>query len=152
MYHEYRRDNFLISTDPALLNVETIHAFLTQSYWARGIPQETVIKSIQNSLCFGLFTSDRQIGFARAITDYSTFAYLSDVFILTDYQGRGLGQWLIECIIACPSIQGIRRLLLATEDAQEFYQKCGFEPLNKPENFMEIQFFGVYLKPESAHE
>lgn len=141
MYHEYRRDNFLISTDPALLDTETIHSFLTQSYWAQGIPPELVTKSIQNSLCFGLFDSNRQIGFARAITDYSTFAYLSDVFILADYQGRGLGQWLIECIIACPSLQGIRRLLLATEDAQQFYQKCGFTPLNKPENFMEIHFF-----------
>lgn len=152
MYHEYRRDNFLISTDPTLLNVEIIHTFLTQSYWAQGISQKLVIKSIQNSLCFGMFTSNRQIGFARAITDYSTFAYLSDVFILAEYQGRGLGQWLIECIVAYPSLQGIRRLLLATADAQEFYQKCGFKPLSKPENFMEIHFPYIYLKPELAHE
>ena len=135
---ECTRDGFTISTDKSRLDVAAIHDFLcNSSYWARNVPLPTVQKSIENSLCFGLYDGDRQVGFARVITDYAVFAYLADVFILEAYRGRGLAKWLIACIISYPELQDLRRWMLATKDAHGLYTKYGFNPLSKPERFME---------------
>ncbi len=135
---------FTLTDDRAALDVTYIHAFLTTSYWAQGVPLETVIRSLDNSLCFGLWHDGRQIGFGRAVTDRATFAYLADVFIDPDYRGRGLGKWLVTCILAHPELQGLRRWLLGTRDAHALYRKLGFVPLRKPEIFMEIRPENVY--------
>ncbi len=141
---ELHKGNFCISTDKTRLERETIHDFLRQSYWAQNIPREIVEKSIANSLCFGLYYGDKQIGFARVISDYATFAYLSDVFILESYRNQGLSKWLIEAIINHPDLQQLRRWLLATWDAQELYKQFGFRPLRHPEHFMEIHNPTIY--------
>jgi GNAT superfamily N-acetyltransferase len=114
------------------------------SYWARSIPRETFEKSVRNSLCFGLFHGNRQVGFARVISDYATLAYLADVFILPAYRGRGLAKWLTECIVSHPDLQNLRRWILVTQDAHGLYRKCGFTPLARPESYMEMHNPGVY--------
>jgi N-acetylglutamate synthase-like GNAT family acetyltransferase len=136
---ECTRDGFTISTDKARLDVPAIHDFLANSsYWARNVPLSTVQKSIENSLCFGIYDDgNRQVGFARVITDYAVFAYLADVFILEDYRGRGLAKWLMACIVSTPELQNLRRWMLATKDAHGLYAQYGFNPLSKPERFME---------------
>jgi N-acetylglutamate synthase-like GNAT family acetyltransferase len=139
--HEYHKDVFRVSTNRDLLDIEVIHSFLSKTaYWSRGIPKELVIKSIRNSLCFGLYEHDKQIGFARVITDYTTYATICDVFVLEAYRGRGLGQWLMECVVSCPSLQGLRSLRLATSDAHEFYKKVGFEIVGECPNEMQILY------------
>ena len=138
MYQEYQRGNFIISTDPARLDVDAIHAFLTQSYWANGIPKDIVARSLQNSLCFGVYAGDRQIGLARVISDLATYAYIGDVYILEEHRGQGLGKWLMECLMGHPDLQGLRRWSLATRDAHGLYQQFGFMSLKKPESYMEI--------------
>ena len=120
-----------------------IHDYLSNtSYWAAGRTLEVVQRSIENSLCFGLYktsadTSEQQIGFARVVTDYATFAWLADVFVLEEYRGQGLAKWLMEVIIAHPQLQGFRRWLLATRDAHELYRRFGFSELNEPARWME---------------
>jgi GNAT superfamily N-acetyltransferase len=132
------RDGFTISTDKARLDVPAIHDFLAHSsYWARDVPLSTVQKSIENSLCFGIYDGDKQVGFARVITDYAVFAYLADVFILEDYRGRGLAKWLMACIVSYPELQNLRRWMLATKDAHGLYAQYGFNSLSRPERFME---------------
>ncbi|MFN8453392.1 MAG: GNAT family N-acetyltransferase [Anaerolineae bacterium] len=148
MGQAYHKDDFTISTDPALLDIEVIHGYLVRSYWSRGIPQELAQKSIQNSLCFGLYHQSRQIGFARIITDYANLAYLCDVFVLEAYQGQGLGKWLVECILAHLAPHNIRRFMLATTDAHELYRKFGFGELSAPEFFMEKLYERTWFKPE----
>src|SRR5438105_15611421 len=106
---EYRRGDFLISTDRSRLDLDVIHGFLTECYWAKGIPKEVVARSIQYSLCFGMYLGSKQIGFARVISDYATYAYLGDVFILVEFRGQGLGKWLMQCIMEHPRLQGLRR-------------------------------------------
>ncbi len=124
--------------DPARLNIALIHEYLsTASYWATGRPLEVVRRSIENSLPFGLFKGTEQAGFARVITDYATFAWLCDVFVLPAYQGRGLGKWLIGVIVAHPRLQGLRRWVLATKDAHGLYAQFEFTELHAPERFME---------------
>lgn len=137
---------FTISTDPALLDVTGIHAYLTHaSYWAKGIPLATVEQAIANSLPFGLYTPEGQLaGFARVVTDYATFAWLCDVFVLPAYQGRGLSKWLMEVVWAHPRLQNLRRRMLATLDAHGLYQQFGFAPLAAPERFMEIRKHNPY--------
>ncbi|MBO0949275.1 GNAT family N-acetyltransferase [Fibrella forsythiae] len=130
--------NITISTDKARLDVRLIHQFLSQeSYWATNIPIETVQRSIDNSLCFGLYEDANQIGFARVITDQATFAYLADVFILADYRGRGFSKQLIAAVSAWPALQGLRRWVLVTRDAHELYTQFGFTALDQPELFMQ---------------
>jgi N-acetylglutamate synthase-like GNAT family acetyltransferase len=141
---EWRRGDYSISTDRSRLDREVIHAFLRESYWARGISREVVDRSIENALCFGLYEGAQQIGFARIISDFVTFAYLADVFVLEAHRGRGLGQWLMEVIRAHPELQGLRRWMLATKDAHGLYRKFGFLPLEKPERIMEIVVADVY--------
>ncbi len=128
---------FRISTDRADFDLDAIHAYLSASYWAAGIPKETVARSIANALCFGVFDGDTQIGFARVITDRATFAYLGDVYILDPYQGRGLGTLLMQTITAHPDLQGLRRWSLVTRDAHRLYVRFGFHPLPDPIRYME---------------
>ena len=122
----YDKAPFTVSTDPARLDLEVIHSFLYHSYWSPGIPRELVEKAIQHSLCFGLYEENKQIGFARVVTDYTSFAYLADVFVLPNQRHQGLGVWLIDCVINCPVLQTIRSFLLATRDAHGLYRKFGF--------------------------
>ena len=120
------------------MNLESIHKFISQSYWAEGIPIETLKKGIDNSLCFGVFNSEgSQVGFARMITDLATYAYLADVYVLEEHQGKGLSKWLMQEIMSHPDLQGLRRMTLATLDAHGLYEKYGFSALVKPEIFME---------------
>jgi GNAT superfamily N-acetyltransferase len=134
-----RQGEFVVSTDPSQLDVSLIHEFLSQrSYWAAGIPLEAVRKSIDNSLCFGLYQQGSQIGFARMVTDRATFAYLADVFVLESARGQGLSKWLLECILRHPDLQGLRRILLGTLDAHGLYRQFGFTPVATPERFMEL--------------
>ncbi|WP_163324929.1 GNAT family N-acetyltransferase [Draconibacterium mangrovi] len=129
-----------ISTDKGKLDVLVIHNYLAnESYWAKGRTLETVERSIQNSLCFGVYLESRQVGFARVITDYAVFAWLLDVFILPEFQGKGYGKKLMEAIMTHNNLQGLRRWGLGTEDAHELYKQFGFMSLHKPGNMMEIQ-------------
>jgi GNAT superfamily N-acetyltransferase len=141
---EWIRERFTVTTDRARLDRELIVRFLASSYWAENIPRGTVDKSIDNSLCFGLLEENRQIGFARVVTDYATFAFLADVFVVPEHRGAGLGKWLIECAVSHPELQGLRRWLLGTRDAHGLYHQFGFTPLKRPEIFMEIHVPDVY--------
>jgi GNAT superfamily N-acetyltransferase len=138
MIHEEKRDAFLISTDPARLDVDAIYAYLSRVYWANTRSRSTVERSLKNSLCFGLYEGASQIGLARVISDYATFAYVCDVYVLEAYQGNGLGAWLMKAVMAYPDLQGLRRWLLATRDAHGLYRKSGFKELESPERWMEI--------------
>ncbi len=144
MFQERRRGPYLISTDPARLDLDVVHGFLARSYWAEGIPRELVERSIRHSICFGLFDGPRQIGFARVVTDRATFGYLADVFVLESHRGRGLAQWLMEAVMAHPDLQGLRRWGLVTRDAHALYRKVGFTGLAHPDRFMEISRPGIY--------
>jgi len=138
------KNRFLISTEKEKLDIDFIHSFLTRSYWAKGIPREIVIKSIEGSICFGVFDAEKQIGFARMITDKATFAYLADVFIDEQYRGRGLSKWLMEVIMSHPDLQGLRRILLATRDAHGLYAQFGFTPLTHVDRWMQVHHPDVY--------
>jgi GNAT superfamily N-acetyltransferase len=129
--------SYTISADRSKLDLNFIHDFLSRSYWAQGRTLETVKRSIEHSLCFGVYTNHRQVGFARVITDYATFAYLADVFIDEKHRGQGLSKLLAKEILAHPQLQGFRRWLLATKDAHALYEQFGFRPLAQPERFME---------------
>jgi GNAT superfamily N-acetyltransferase len=136
--NEWRKEDFVISTDRSRLNIEFIHKFLSnQAYWAIGRSFEVVQQAIENSLNFGLFHGSQQIGFARVVTDYATFAWIADVFIIDEYRGRGLGVWLIRIITLHPQLQGFRRWILATRDAHELYRRFGFNELANPQRYME---------------
>jgi GNAT superfamily N-acetyltransferase len=141
---EHHRGDFLISTDPDRLNLDLIYDFLTNSYWAKGVPREVVARSIQHSVCFGIYDKNSQVGFARVISDHATIAYLGDVFILESHRGRGLSRWLMECITQHPALQGLRRWILLTRDAHDLYSKFGFAPLKSPDRYMELHNPNVY--------
>ena len=147
---EWTRGDYVVTTNPSDQDIEVIHGFLAQSYWAKGIPKETVKKSLNGALCFALLYQGRQIGFARVISDFATIAYLGDVFVLAEHQGQGLSKWLMDCIVAHPELQGMRRWLLATSDAHGLYEKYGFTPLKQPSAFMERHNASVYLKAVNA--
>ena len=135
----FLKKGFLISTDKTLLDIMLIHHFLDQlSYWGKGISLETVQTSVQNSLCFGIYQHQKQVGFARVITDYATFAYLCDVFILPNYRKSGLSKWLIQTILRHPNLVNLRRFVLATADAQGLYEQFGFNRLKNNDRWMEI--------------
>ena len=133
-----------ISTNPQEFDFQLMHQVLRQTYWAKNIPFELMEKAVRNSLSFALFDEDKQVGFARVITDQATFAYLADVFIVETMQGKGLGQFLMAQIMAHPDLQGLRRFLLATSDAHGLYAKFQFTPLGAPESFMEINVKNIY--------
>ena len=141
---DFTRDRFNISTEKEKMDIDLIHSFLTRSYWAEGISKEVIRRSIDGALCFGVFENDRQVGFARMITDRATFAYLADVFIIEEYRGLGLSKWLMEVIMSHPDLQGLRRMMLATRDAHELYKKFGFTPLNNVDRWMHIHHPDVY--------
>lgn len=138
MIYEEKRDAFVITTDPTRLDVDAIYAYLSRVYWANTRSRGAVERSLKNSLCFGLYEGARQIGLARVISDYATFAYVCDVYVLGAYQGKGLGTWLMKVVMAHPDLQGLRRWLLATRDAHGLYRKSGFKELESPERWMEI--------------
>jgi GNAT superfamily N-acetyltransferase len=163
---EHRRGEFVLSTDPARLDLDVIHEFLTNCYWAKGIPRDVVVRSIEHSLCFGIYDQggkksllpakdeknrangkakhDTQVGFARVVTDFATIAYLGDVFVLESHRGLGLGKWMMNCIMAHPALQNLRRWILLTRDAHGLYQQSGFKPVPAPERYMELHNPSVY--------
>jgi GNAT superfamily N-acetyltransferase len=134
---EWRRGEYIISTDKTRLDLAAVHGFLKDSYWAAGVPERVVRRSVEGSLIFGVYRSEEQAGFARVVTDHATFAYLADVYILEEHRGRGLGKWLMEVILSHPELQGIRRWMLATRDAHDLYREYGFTELGDPAIFME---------------
>jgi GNAT superfamily N-acetyltransferase len=140
------KGQYRITTDLRKLDVDAMHAFLSRSFWAEGIPKETVAKAVANSLCFGLFDGPSQIGLARVVTDRATYAYLCDVYVLETHRGRGLGKWLIETVMAHPDLQGLRRFQLVTRDAHGLYSRHGFEAPTSPDRHMEIFRHGMYLE------
>jgi GNAT superfamily N-acetyltransferase len=131
------RDGYLISTDASMLDLEVVHGNLSRSYWAAGVPEDVVRRSIENSLCFGVYRGEEQAGFARVVTDRATFAYLADVFVLQEHRGQGIGKWLVEVILSHPDLQGLRRWMLATRDAHDLYRRYAFTELARPGIFME---------------
>lgn len=136
---EWQHDEFVISTDPARLQLDVIHKYLSEdSYWAKGRKREITRKALENSLCFGVYRDGKQVGFARVITDKATFAWLADVFILPEHQKKGLSKRLMEAILSHPELQGLRRWVLATKDAHGLYAQYGFTPLKFPERWMEL--------------
>ena len=135
---EVKKDNFTISTDPSRLDVDAIADMLTRAYWAKGRPRERTERALENSLVFGLYNGDNQIGIARIVSDYAVFAYLCDVFIHENYRSRGLGKWLMETVKSHPDLQGLRRWVLATHDAHELYKQYGWMSLENPHNWMEM--------------
>ena len=146
---EWTRGEFLISTDPQRLDFDTVYEFISTSYWGQGMPRATLERAIENSLIFGVYHGTRQAGFARVITDRATYAYLSDVFVLEPYRKRGLSKWLVECILAHPDLQGLRRFALFTRDAQGLYQRYGFAPPQGASTYLERWTPNVYSVPTS---
>jgi GNAT superfamily N-acetyltransferase len=153
MAEEWHRGEFVVSTDPSLLDVPAIHRWLSEeSYWTRGVPLDVVRRGIEHSLNFGLYAEGgaRQAGLARIITDYATFAYVCDVFVLDEFRGRGLGVWLMECVAAHPQLQGLRRWMLGTKDAHGLYEKTGFTALALPDRWMEKVDADVYKRGDGG--
>ncbi|HZI18190.1 MAG TPA: GNAT family N-acetyltransferase [Pyrinomonadaceae bacterium] len=135
---DWHRGEYTISTDPARLDLGVVHRFISEeSYWGRGRPLETVRRAVKNSLPFGIYRGAETVGFARVVTDYATFAWVADVFVVAGHRGRGLSKWLMEVMLSHPDLQGFRRWLLATKDAHGLYQQFGFKELRRPERFME---------------
>jgi GNAT superfamily N-acetyltransferase len=135
---------YLISTDPARLDLDAIYAYLSgRSYWARGRPRDQIVRGIENSLPFGVYRDGAQVGFARIVTDYATFAWLADVYVLEDHRGHGLGKALVEAVVAHPAVRELPRVLLATADAHGLYEQYGFQPLHRDERFMAIEVKAV---------
>lgn len=134
----WRKGDYLISTDSTRLNIALIHDFISnQSYWGQGRKIETVHRALNNSLNFGTYKGDQQVGYARVVTDYCTFAWLADVFVIESHRGMGLSKWLVEVIISHPQLMNMRRWVLATKDAHGLYAQFGFEPLLQPNRWME---------------
>ncbi|PTQ94026.1 N-acetylglutamate synthase-like GNAT family acetyltransferase [Mucilaginibacter yixingensis] len=144
----FHKKGYQISTDRSLLDFEVIYQYLDkESYWAQGIPRERLQAAITNSMCFGIYFEQQQVGFARVITDKATFAYLADVFVLETHRKKGLSKWLVQTIVQHPDLQGLRRWSLATADAHGLYAQFGFTPITKADRWMEI--FNPYLKPQN---
>ena len=148
---EYRRGEFVISTDRERLSLDVVHGFLTNCYWAKGIPRDVVTRSIEQSLCFGMYEgSGAQVGFARVVTDFATVAYLGDVFVLESHRGRGLSKWLMQCVTEHPALQNLRRWILLTRDAHRLYAQFGFTPVKSPERYMELHQPDVYERTQET--
>jgi N-acetylglutamate synthase-like GNAT family acetyltransferase len=144
---QWERGTYTIDTDPARIDLDLVHGFLTEAYWSKGIPRETVRRSIKNSLVFGVYQGTRQVGFARVVTDRATFAYVGDVFILPEKRGQGLAKWLMEVVIGHAELQGLRRWVLLTRDAHGLYRQVGFTELADPARYMEKVDPDVYRRP-----
>lgn len=138
--------DFIIDTDRSRLDIPFIHQYLTQSYWAEDISYEIVKKAIEGSVCFGMYHAEKQVGFARVITDAATFAYLADVFMDEDYRGRGLSKWLMKVIMEHESVQELRRFMLATRDAHGLYSQFGFTLLKNTDRWMQVHNPNVYKR------
>lgn len=149
MTYELSRGGYVVTTDASRLDIDYIHAFLTESYWARGIPRDVVARAIENSLNFGLFEGERQVGFARAITDRAWYAYIADVFVDEAHRGKGLGKLIMEAVTSHPELQNLRRMMLGTADAHGLYRQFGFTDVDKPERWMERGDPAVYEKAAS---
>lgn len=134
---EAKQGGYTVSDDPARLDLDLVCGFLAGSYWAANTPRETIRRSVENSHAFGLYRGGEQAGFARAITDYARFAYLADVFVLEAHRSRGLGAWLVECVLGHPELRGVRKWMLTTRDARGFYEQFGFTNVEAPEWMME---------------
>jgi GNAT superfamily N-acetyltransferase len=147
---EVHRGDYTISTDPGRLHLPAVHGYLTRSYWAEGIAEEVVRRSVEHSLCFGLYRGAEQVGFARVVTDRATFAYLCDVYVLEGRRGRGLGRWLMETVLAHPDLQGLRRFLLITRDAHGLYRPLGFREPANPSGYLEIHRPNLYRGGDRA--
>jgi GNAT superfamily N-acetyltransferase len=135
---------YQIKTDRKLMDIDLIHQFISNSYWAKGIPKQTLIRSLDNSLCFGVFIDDQQVGFARVVTDKATFAYLADVFVLKEHRGRQLAKKMINEVLDHPELQRLRRIMLATQDAHELYRQFGFASLSNPNSIMAVVKPDIY--------
>jgi GNAT superfamily N-acetyltransferase len=136
----HHQDGYEVSTDPARLDLNAVHDFLSQSYWSPGLPRPLMERGISNSIPFGLYAPDGvQVGFARVVSDRAQFAYLADVYVLAQHRGRGLGKWLVECVLSHPDLAGMRRWMLATQDAHDLYRRFGFGPSGHPERLMFIE-------------
>ncbi|HET9496254.1 MAG TPA: GNAT family N-acetyltransferase [Chloroflexia bacterium] len=153
---ERRQDGFVVSDDPALVDLDVVHGYLVRSYWSEGIPRYIVERAVANSMCFGVYEegSGRQVGFARVVTDRATFAWLADVFVLEEYRGRGLSKLLMATIMDHPDLQTLRRFTLATKDAHGLYAQFGFTPLDNPDRFMvrrnsAVHRDGRYVLPDA---
>ena len=144
MNYSVTKNEFNISTDKNKINLDYVYQFLTQSYWSPGTSMQIVKKAMEGSLCFGVYDNNKQVGYARVITDTATFAYLADVFIDEEFRGKGLGKWLVGAILAHPGLQGLRRTLLATRDAHSLYAQFGFTPFTNPERWMQIHIPDAY--------
>ncbi len=151
--YEFRHDAFLITTDPARIDVDVVHAFLRDAYWCRGLPRGVLERSIAHSMCFSVIDESKrppaQVGIARVITDRATYAYLADVFILESSRGRGLSKRLMEAILGHPELQGLRRFCLMTRDAHGLYEQFGFGYLADPKRYMEIIVPDIYQREVS---
>lgn len=139
-----QRGEYLLTTER--VDVEAVHAYLVRSYWSTGIPREVVERAVAHSLCFSLFHGERQVGFARVVTDRATFAYLADVYVLEEHRGNGLSKWMMEGVHAHPDLQGLRRQMLFTRDAHGLYAQFGYQPLAHPEWGMEIVIPDLYTR------
>jgi GNAT superfamily N-acetyltransferase len=147
MPHELSHRGYLISDDPQRLDVDAIHAYLTRSYWAEGIPRAVVARSLQHSLGLGIYApTGEQVGLVRAITDYTTFAYLCDVYVLEEHRGRGLSKAAMRALATHPRLQNLRRLQLVTQDAHGLYEQFGFQRVAQPERHMEKRDPEVYRR------
>jgi N-acetylglutamate synthase-like GNAT family acetyltransferase len=135
---ETQHGQFTISTDPNRLDIDAICDFLSRAYWANTRPRERTERALKNSLVFGVYEGDKQIGMARVVSDYSIFAYLCDVFIDEDYRGHGLGKWLIQTIMEHPDLKEMRRWVLVTSDAHGLYKQYGFTTIEDPEHWMQL--------------
>ncbi len=147
-----KASGYTISTDKDRMDLDLIHAFLSQSYWAKGIPKDTVRSAMEHSLCFGIFKENEQVGFARAITDYTTFAYMADVFVLEKERGKGLGKMLISYMLSYPSLQGLRRWTLGTRDAHGLYAHFGFEPADSGREMVKRLFSSYENLPKASEK
>lgn len=141
MKNEFRKDDFVISTDKRKLDFRVIHNFLTNCYWSRGISMKLVRKAASNSICFGVYHKKEQIGYARVITDFVRFGYLADVFIIEQYRGKGLSKWLMKTILSHPLLKNIHAWMLATKDAHGLYEKFGFKKIDEPKRYMRLKKF-----------
>jgi GNAT superfamily N-acetyltransferase len=144
---ERTRGEYVVSADPAKMDLAAIHAYLSRAYWCEGIPRATLDRAVANSLCFAVLHGTAQVGFARVVTDSATFAYLCDVYILEAHRGRGLSKLLMECVIAHPQLQGLRRFSLATRDTHGLYRQFGFHDLADPTRYLEILRADIYKQP-----
>lgn len=145
---QWHKDKFTITTDKSRFDLDVIHNFLTNCYWAKGIPRETVARSIEHSMGFAILDDNALVGFARVMTDRTTFAYIGDVFVLNEARGQGLGKWLMETILSHPELQGLRNWTLFTADAHGLYRQFGFEVYDQPHKFMMFSDFEGYSTQE----